>query len=337
MNTSAQQKAQIDLAITSKTTAGSITPVITGNELKSLVDYTNDQVSTRPVNAGLVANSTFSDTTLILAYDINVIATASNGNYACKLPQPVTGKTVKLINKADRVVLVYPSNVGGQIGNNLIDQPVQIPNDGKVYEFICVLNPDPGKWAFTTAPTTRQIVIAEIFIDHVNGVMSNFCGITQAGLEPAVGIGVDGNGNVLLNGEWLSENIPTTLQKIRCETNILSDDMFDQFQPSRIAASIMTGYMTAVNSATSGERHSFAFLPPPSYVGFQFGVGELHAPIEIGDTATLWDYKDAKNLLNNEQLGIGGPFSRYFYSFAYNIPANADTKTYKFRWVIDVI
>lgn len=330
-------KAQIDSQITNETNPGSITPAKVGGNIKAVVDYVNQETSIRPVSTGLVADSQYNDTELILSYDINVVETATPSDHACKLPQPVTGKTVRLINNSSRVILVYPSNQGGKIGNNDIDKPVAIPSDGKVYEFVCIVNPAPGTWSLANPPATKTITIDEIYIDHVNGVMSNKVGITQANLEAAAGIGLDGNGNILLNGEWRSEDVSTTLFNVRCESNVVADDLFDEYLPSRIAASIMSGYKTADNSATSGDRHSFAFMKPTFYNGYVAPVGVLSTPPNIGDTATLWDEEKAYSVLSNEQLGTGGPFSRYFYTFAYNIPANADTKRYKFKWTIDVI
>ena len=93
---------------------------------------------------GLIANNTSSATTLVLNYGVNVIQTATTTNFAAKLPQPVTGKKVTIVNKTTMNVFLYPSNAGGQINNYVINAPAIIPPDGKAYEFTCIENPLPG-------------------------------------------------------------------------------------------------------------------------------------------------------------------------------------------------
>jgi hypothetical protein len=42
---------------------------------------------------------------------------------------------------------MYPANIGGKINNLPINTPLIIPADGKVYEYICTLNPNPGNFS----------------------------------------------------------------------------------------------------------------------------------------------------------------------------------------------
>lgn len=104
---------------------------------------------------GLVAQGNSSSTTSVCVYGVNVFTTITPTNYCTKLPQPVTGKSTKIVNNGTMVLVVYPSNVGGQINNNAINVPAQIPPDGKVYEFICIVNPMPGAWTWTPPATTQ--------------------------------------------------------------------------------------------------------------------------------------------------------------------------------------
>jgi hypothetical protein len=96
----------------------------------------------------LSAHVSSSSTTSSCSYGVNVFTTVTSTNLATKLPQPVTGKSVKIINKGATILSIFPSNVGGQINNLPIDAPAQIPPDGKPYEFICIENPLPGEWTF---------------------------------------------------------------------------------------------------------------------------------------------------------------------------------------------
>lgn len=112
---------------------------------------------------GLVANNTTSATTLVLNYGVNVIQTATTTNFAAKLPQPITGKKVTVVNKTTTNVFLYPSNAGGQINNYVINAPAIIPPDGKAYDFTCIENPLPGAWTWTP-PAINQFDSGEISV-----------------------------------------------------------------------------------------------------------------------------------------------------------------------------
>lgn len=141
---------------------------VTANDLLRGVDsadgvvknYTVDSVKDYTLNAldvdnlvytvydNIVMNDTTSSSTTVLDYGVNVIVTSTGTDYACKLPQPVTGKKVTVVNKSLLPIKLYPSNIGGQINNYPIDAPATVPNDGKSYDFICIVNPLPGNWAW---------------------------------------------------------------------------------------------------------------------------------------------------------------------------------------------
>ena len=125
------------------------------------------------VNKALNAQNTTNLTTSILVYGVNVFTGVTATNYATKLPQPVTGKSVKVINNGNTLLHIFPSNVGGRINNLPIDTPAIIPPDGKLYEFICIENPLPGEWTFT-APATGQYDSGVIIMSATSiGIGSN--------------------------------------------------------------------------------------------------------------------------------------------------------------------
>lgn len=102
----------------------------------------------------LGASGTTSATTSVCIYGVNVFISASTSNYATKLPQPVTGKSVKIVNNTKYPISMYPANLGGKINNLPINTPLVIPADGKVYEYICTLNPLPGNFSGPTPLTS---------------------------------------------------------------------------------------------------------------------------------------------------------------------------------------
>jgi len=332
--TNSELKAQIDSQITNETTDYAITPTDVGTNMKAVVDYADQQSSIIAVYDALSAQSTSETTTSIMNYGVNIFSTVTNANYATKLPQPTTGKSLKVINNGEHGLSIFPSNVGGWIGNLPIDAPTIIPNNGNMYEFYCIENPLPGGWATNNKVSANTLDFAEIVVSHTNGVETNKVGITTANLVASAGLGLDGNGNILFTGEWRSEDTVATISSVTCRSNVLDADLFDASGASRIAVSILTAYKTASNSTTNGDRHSISFLKPGFYQGLKAPIGTLNSPVLIGDTDTLYDTKLADQALIDEQIGIGGTFSRYYYTFALNIPASAATKTYRFKWSI---
>jgi hypothetical protein len=127
----------------------------------------------------LAAEGVDETTTAILEYGVSVFTTITQSDYCAKLPQPVTGKSAKIINKGAMPLALYPSNIGGQINNLSIDAPAIIPNDGKLYEFICIENPLPGAWVWS-APAVGQYDSGEITANNTGG----FTGVITA-IDPA--------------------------------------------------------------------------------------------------------------------------------------------------------
>jgi len=128
--------------------------------LSSMLDFAS--AGQTQVFDGLVANdTTLADTTLVLEYGVNIIVTATDTDFACRLPIPVTGKRVIVINRSTRSISLFPSMAGGRINNYAIDAPAIIPPDGNAYDFICIENPLPGAWVWSP-PAIGQYDSGEI-------------------------------------------------------------------------------------------------------------------------------------------------------------------------------
>lgn len=329
-------KALIDTQITNETIDFAITPAEVGGRMKDTIDYSTEVATIYDVQTGLVANGTSISTTSVLSYGVNVFSTSTSTNYATKLPTPTTGKSLKVVNNGVHPISIYPSVSGGFIGTLPASSPITIPNNGQVYEFICVVNPTPGSWTVSNV-TETNIYYAELVISHTTGTETNKVGLNTAGLVPAAGLGLDGNGNILFTGQWASENSTATLTNLLIQSNVLGSDCASGFGNDRIAASFLTAYKTSSNSTTNGDRHQIDFKPGGFYTGSISPTGSLNSPIQIGDTDTLYANLLASSELVNEQIGTGGDFSRYYYTFAINIPASAATKVYKFKYTLTYV
>ena len=141
----------------------------------------------------IASGTTMANTQLILRYGVNIITIATQTNYACKLPKPVTGK--RTINRSSTALTLFPSMAGGQINNYPIDAPAIVPPDGNSYEFVCIENPEPGAWIWT-APAIAQYDSGEITTNTVPGNLyssaaSNLV-VENAGYFSATSWGYDG-------------------------------------------------------------------------------------------------------------------------------------------------
>jgi|GEM_PF-3203272 len=183
---------------------------VTANDLLRGVDsadatvknYTVDSVKDYTLNAldvdnlvytvydNIVMNNTTSSSTTVLDYGVNVIRTSTTTDLACKLPQPVTGKRVTVVNKSSMAIKLFPSNVGGQINNYPIDTPAIVPNDGVSYDFVCTENPLPGEWTWD-APATAQYDFGNMSVALDSTTPYTF-GVT---------VGFAGTSNVIASGE----------------------------------------------------------------------------------------------------------------------------------------
>jgi hypothetical protein len=193
---------------------------------------------------GLVANdTTMEDTTLVLQYGVNIVITATPTDYACRLPIPVTGKRVIVVNRSLMTINLFPSMEGGQINNYAIDAPAIIPPDGNAYEFICVENPLPGAWIWsppatnqydsgditgTTTTVNSVIVGVETGISNVTNATSYGTGNIQA--SPSTNTPISTNGfayQLNANAAYFKPigvgNNWNAITKIKVYTNISSD------------------------------------------------------------------------------------------------------------------
>lgn len=113
-----------------------------------------------------------------LDYGLNVVGERLSGGDFLRLPKKaVKGRSVSIINNSGYIILLYPSVEGGSI-NNGVDEPAQIPSDGKPYTFQCWENPLPGAWSWTP-PAISQYDSGEI---KINSFDFNVVAASRTGL-----------------------------------------------------------------------------------------------------------------------------------------------------------
>ena len=308
--------------------------------MQDVIDTVGNTGGSQPVATGLIAQGTSNATTSIMSYGVNVFSTSTSTNYATKLPQPITGQSVTVINESAFQISVFPSNVGGDINNLPVDTPLVIPADGLAYQFICTENPLPGGWNVISPPATTQYELSEISVAHTNATDTFAYGYGGAGqllASTSQWLGAVtstfGAGNISLLPSpgvdyWL--NIPgeAVITKVKLYTNFVVADGAN----APILERFVT-YMSAINNLVGATVNGSSIsLNTPEIVP----VGTLNSPPEIGDTGTY--YKEAFTEQDPLLDSMGtGTFSPSFQMIAIRIPATAATKTYKFKVILEYV
>ena len=298
---------------------------ISGFTTGSTSNNISDSIYT--VNAGLSANTTTTATTSVMTYGVNVFTGVTSTNFATKLPQPVTGKSVKVMNNGSNFLYIYPSNIGGKINNLPINTPAIIPADGNLYEFICIENPLPGAWTFSP-PATSQYDSGEItvslsagtadgFNPWVTAINSTKYTVTKAPFITSVWAYNGKNRaaelptpqpstNTVLAYDFATAFRPQTpwkgITKIKVYTNILYtlDEFGDPIGGGeiRLNAAGESDYhdITTGDLITNGENNNkmlFRIYPNNVIAGAAVTGSTKYTSANIGDPGTLWIEKVA--------------------------------------------
>lgn len=270
---------------------------------------------------GLIANGTTESTTLVLGVGVNIVVTSTETDYACKLPQPVTGQRVTVVNKSNNVIYLFPSNVGGQINNYPIDTPAIIPPDGKAYDFICIENPLPGAWVWsppainqydtgelsltTTSSSnnnniiaSNQTYIAERTSLFINGIVANN-GLNQPSFPPPI----TPSGS-LPNSDWYVAFRPSNnwnaITKIKVYTNIVPGDTPEACILSSVGINLYDANTTNLITGTTGGMQFAPFFNLSNTVS---GVGTPGLSTNIGDPGTAWGEYDGPFDISDANIG----------------------------------
>ena len=309
--------------------------------------YTIEEIRTSAgtdsVYDNLVAQGTDETTTLVLDYGVNIITTSTALDYAAKLPQPVTGRSVKVVNTSGLAVSIYPSNIGGQINDLPIDQPALVPADGNLYTFTCIENPLPGAWS-VQLPSNVILEVGTLEINHTNGVDSIVYGSNTA-VTPLSGpdvISQDPSGSVTIANptQWMSLNFAATIVRAGYYTNILPTDVAGP-SPIQIERNQFGG-QTQSSSFTILGRELAEFYPSPSHP-FAFSVvgaggTTIQTPALIGNVGTYAGLTPVTSGYRNDLMlgdSNGTIFTDYWNIWKVTIPASAATKLYKIQIFVE--
>jgi hypothetical protein len=288
------------------------------------------------VNKNLNANNTTTATTSVMVYGVNVFTGVTPTDFATKLPQPVTGKSVKVINNGSTLLHIFPSNIGGRINNLPIDAAAVIPPDGNLYEFICIENPLPGEWTFS-APATGQYDSGEISVsisantsggnpwvtmidsERYGMITSSFIGTWAydgKNRAPKSTLPVYGALYPYYNALIFRPETPWKgIHKIKVYTNLITslDEYGEEVGDGEIrlqAAGEYTLHMldadsTAITNGYNNTNTLFRIYLDKKIAGTAVSGSTIYTSANIGDAGTLWTEAVAYTQGKQSNVSIG--------------------------------
>jgi hypothetical protein len=283
------------------------------------------------VNSALSASTTSSATTSICSYGVNVFEYVTTTNRATKLPQPTTGKSVRIVNNGSTLLSVFPSNVGGRINNYPVNTPAIIPPDGNLYEFICIENPLPGEWTWS-APATGQYDSGEIEVSITALSVDGEYNPLISAYDPtrvyttyqfnSANWGQNGKNksNLIVNnfggGKYSVAFRPDTtwkgISKIKVYTNLINGTR-TRATVARIAAggqadhySLAEGKFISTNSTYQGDNNELFRVSLTQPISGTAVTGSTqYTSANIGDPGTLWAEKVAYSDQYDSDVSLG--------------------------------
>jgi hypothetical protein len=269
------------------------------------------------VNSALSASTTSSATTSVCSYGVNVFEYVTTTNRATKLPQPTTGKSVRVVNNSNSFLSVYPSNVGGRINNYPVDTPAVLPPDGMPYEFICIENPLPGEWVFSS-PATGQFDSGEIEVSVTAETLpGGFNPVVRAYSATQYNTGSFAGANFAVNGKNLPPVITDSgiiafrpdvawkgIAKIKVYTNLIGS--WVENTQVRIYSSGAFSYYSPfdgsfLNGTLGGAGITlFDFTLDKTIAGTAVTGSTSRTSTNIGDAGTRWMEKVAFEDANSD-------------------------------------
>jgi hypothetical protein len=116
-----------------------------------------------PSQVSVSASGTTISTTSLLTYNVNLV-TGDASNYAVRLPEPLLGGVVGVVNNSSVDIYVFPYDSDDSIKGLSAGEAYVVPADGQLYNITCVQNPSVGVWSVST-PTVNNSVTKTVSIN----------------------------------------------------------------------------------------------------------------------------------------------------------------------------
>ncbi len=180
----------------------------------------------------------------------------------------------------------------------------------------------------------------EISIVHTNGVADNYAGVASP-ISSSTGAGTSGGNLTLTPGPeyWKSLNVNVRAISMGVHSNVVVADLTGSGSGNAVLVKLVQAFLSGASTATSGQRMIVDMRSDGNVLGSDgtsiggaMQKGTLSTPPEVDESATLYGV-DANTVggVTVYAIGVGGNYSRAYFTFAITIPASAASKTYKFK------
>lgn len=199
-----------------------------------------------PTQTSVTASGTDITTTVVLEYGKVNLVYCDNSDYAVRLPEPIFGGEVKVVNQGVADLSVFPYDTDDSIVGLTTGSAYTLYSGSLMYTFECVQNPSVGVWSVaipTSQNSVKRTFTQDITVSSVSGVtnpdgsksgeqnlggsISNFGGINMA---------VPSNSNYIDSVEWGIYN-RVRINKIEVLSNVRAGDLTNS--ASQISSTLM--------------------------------------------------------------------------------------------------
>ena len=268
------------------------------------------------VNKNVTATgTTAANTKTTLTYGVNVFTTITGTAYAAKLPTPVTGQSVVVVNNTGSSLKLYPSMPGGKI-NGVVDGVATVPPDGKAYTFYCIENPLPGEWtwdALAVGQYDSGIISISVTSGTGTGGFNPVVSAYDNNIKTVIpnyannSAGYDGKNLPTVQG-YLNSGYPiyfrpdiawSTITKIKVYTNATIASSFALVGNGEIDYYDINTSTLITNGPSTGGSFASDRTTDNTIPGSLLTPGDVIQPY-VGAPGTLWgEYTFSSNIMNN--------------------------------------
>mgnify|MGYP003624841931 CR=1 FL=1 len=229
---------------------------------------------------------TSADATLLTA-GTNLVTSSSTSNIALRLPLPVFGAVVGIVNNSSNVLELFPHSSGGSVSTGVAGASYSIPADGLLYKFTCIQNPVVGVWTVTlpVGPYLTKTVSLNMVADGTYGGNTSMSAAALYGPQAAGPFGA-------------SPNQLYYLQAPAANVDWIDTPEFDTYTQHRIVSRTVTSNIPAGNLTFNASQVAYTLM---GITAQQFGT--INSSIRIG-SQNLTPANGSSVLSNDSTLAI---------------------------------
>ena len=196
-----------------------------------------------PTQTSVTASGTDITTTVVLEYGKVNLVYCDNSDYAVRLPEPILGGEVKVVNQGTKDLLIFPFDSNDSIVGLNTGSAYILSSGSLMYTFECVQNPTVGNWSVispyngvstkqtVTFPTLRvnqssgggsgvKITGSTDFVASLDNQLTSGSGASLTGLYAQYLLDSSATGSFIVDFSPFQNFSEIKIEEIRIKTNI---------------------------------------------------------------------------------------------------------------------